>query len=243
MPEMDLGDVTIHYEETAVEKPMTLVFCHGLGGNGSGFVSHFDFWSQYFRCLTWDNRGLGQSSQAAKYNLPLYASDLARLMDRLGIEKAIVHGVSWGGVLVQQFALDYPQKCAAIILDSTSSEVNVASSEGWYERAEAVKSGANTNVKPEHAESFIAEARATAGLREHPFTTRLKAIRCPTLVVGGGQDQVAGAAGSVILGRTIPKARLEILQDAGHGIINQARERFRELVLEFAKANGLLAAG
>jgi 3-oxoadipate enol-lactonase len=126
MPEADLGDVTIHYEEAATDKPMALVFCHGLGGNGDGFVSHFDFWSQHFRCLTWDNRGLGRSSAAAKYNLPLYAGDLARLMDRLGIGRAIVLGVSWGGVVVQQFALDHPDKCAAIVLDSTSSEVNVA---------------------------------------------------------------------------------------------------------------------
>ncbi|HEY7270795.1 MAG TPA: alpha/beta hydrolase [Dehalococcoidia bacterium] len=240
MPDMDLGDVTIHYEEAAADKPMAIVFCHGLGGNGAGFVSHFDFWSPYFRCLTWDNRGLGKSSQAAKYNLPLYASDLARLMDKLGIAQAIVHGVSWGGVVVQQFALDYPEKCAAIVLDSTSSEVNVAASEGWYARGEAVKSGANANVPPEHRDSFIAEARTTASLREHPLTPRLKEIKCPTLVVGGGQDNVAGAAGSVILGRTIPGAKLEILQEAGHGIINQAPDRFRELVLAFAKENALL---
>jgi pimeloyl-ACP methyl ester carboxylesterase len=240
MPDMDLGDVTIHYEEVATDKPMAFVFCHGLGGNGAGFVSHFDYWSQYFRCLTWDNRGLGKSSQAAKYNLPLYASDLARLMDRLGIGKAIVHGVSWGGVVVQQFALDHPEKCAALILDSTSSEVNVASSEGWYARGEAVKSGQNTSVAPEHRDSFIAEARATAALREHPLTPRLKEIRCPTLAVGGGQDNVAGAAGTVIIGRNIPGARTEILQEAGHGVINQAPERFRELVVDFLKDNKLL---
>jgi len=240
MPDANLGDVTIHYEEAGLDKPMAFVFCHGLGGSGAGFVQHFDFWSQHFRVVTWDNRGLGQSSAAAKYNLPLYASDLARLMDRLGIAKAIVHGVSWGGVLVQQFALDYPDKCAAIILDSTSSEVNVASSDGWYARGEAVRSGANTNVTPEHAESFIAEARAVAGLREHPLTPRLKEITCPALVVGGGQDGVAGAAGSVIIARNLPNARLEIFQDAGHGIVNQKRDEFRALMLEWAKGAGLL---
>ncbi len=236
--DVNLGDVTIHYEEAGVERPRALVFCHGLGGNGSGFVNHFDFWTKYFRCLTWDNRGLGQSSQAAKYNLPLYASDLARLMDHVGIESAIVHGVSWGGVLVQQFALDFPEKCAAIVLDSTSSEVNVASSDGWYARGEAAKT--DPNRRPEHLDSFIAEARAVAGLREHPYTPRLKEIKCPALVVGGGQDGVAGAAGSVILARNLANARLQVYQDAGHGIINQKKDEFRALVLEFARDNGLL---
>ncbi len=68
MPDVDLGDVTIHYEEAAADKPRAIIFCHGLGGSGAGLVSHFDFWSQYFRCLSWDNRGLGKSSAAAKYN-------------------------------------------------------------------------------------------------------------------------------------------------------------------------------
>src|SRR5688572_1087896 len=114
MPYIELGDVTIHYEE-AGSGPLAYVFCHGLGGSGNGFVEEFDFWKEHFgRVLTWDNRGLGRSSQTAKYSVPLYASDLARLLDGVGIIKAVVHGVSWGGVVVQQFALDYPDKCAAI---------------------------------------------------------------------------------------------------------------------------------
>ncbi len=264
MLEVNLGDVTIHYEETGRDKPLAYVFCHGLGGSGAGFVDHFDFWSQYFRVVTWDNRGLGQSSAAAKYNLPLYASDLARLMEHLDIARAIVHGVSWGGVLVQQFALDYPTKCAAIILDSTSSEVNFAASENWYKRGEVARLGAKaevgefqpafaghatsaqrmlesgTRVKPEHVESYVAQARAIAGLREHPFTPRLKEIQCPALVVGGGQDGTAGAAGSVIIARNLPNARLQVYQDAGHGIFRQRQEEFRQLVLEFARENELL---
>jgi pimeloyl-ACP methyl ester carboxylesterase len=264
---MDLGDVTIHYEEAGLDNPAAYVFCHGLGGSGALFTEQFDFWSRYFHVVAWDNRGLGRSSAAAKYNLPLYASDLDRLMGRLGIDRALVHGVSWGGVLVQQFALDYPQRCAAIILDSTSSEVNVAASENWYRRGEVARLGAaaavgefvpafaghtasarsiqeaGTRPRPEHVESYVAQARAIAGLREHPFTPRLKEIRCPALVVGGGQDGTAGAAGSVIIARNLPDARLHLFQDAGHGIFRQKPEEFRRLVLDFAREIGLLPPG
>jgi pimeloyl-ACP methyl ester carboxylesterase len=159
-------------------------------------------------------------------------------MDHVGIERAIVHGVSWGGILVQQFALDYPEKCAALVLDSTSSEVNLAASEGWHARAEAAKT--NPNLDEAHRDSTVAQARATAGLREHPLTPRLKAITCPVLVVGGGKDTVAGAGGSVVLSRNLPNARLQIFPEAGHGIITQDPEGFRALVLEWAGANGLL---
>jgi 3-oxoadipate enol-lactonase len=263
MPRAELGDVTIHYEE-AGSGPAAYVFCHGLGGSGDGFLDDMSFWSQHFRVLTWDNRGLGRSSAAAKYNLPLYASDLARLMERLGIERALVHGVSWGGVLVQQFALDYPERCTALVIDSSSSEVNVAASENWYQRGEVVRLGekarldafqpafaghttsaqqtqdAGPRVKPEHVESYVAEARAVAGLREHPFTPRLRAITCPVLVVGGGQDGTAGAGGSVILARNLPHAELQIFPDAGHGIYRQRQEEFRSLVLDFARRYNLI---
>ena len=242
MSEMDLGDVKIHYEE-AGQGPFAFIYCHGLGGNGDGFVPDLGYWAkQCGRAVTWDNRGLGRSSQAAKYNMPLYAADLARLMDGLGIQKAVVHGVSWGGVVVQQFALDFPGKCAAIILDSTSSEVNFASSNGWYGQGQDAKAGkpGTREVKPEHLDSFMASARAVAGLREHPFTPRLGKIACPALVLAGGKDVTAGVGGSVILSRNLPKAKLHILENAGHGIIHQAPEEFKTLVMDFCREHGVI---
>jgi pimeloyl-ACP methyl ester carboxylesterase len=245
MPYAELGDARIYYEVTG-DGPATYVFCHGLGGSGAGFDAEVEFWSKYFRVVTWDNRGLGRSAPSAKYSAPLYASDLARLMDQLGIARALLHGVSWGGVLVQQFALDYPEKCAALVIDSSSSEVNVKASEGWYGRGDAAQAahreGRDSAVKPEHLESFVAQSRAVAGLREHPYTPRLHEISCPVLVVGGGQDGTAGAGGSVILARTLPNAKLIIYQDAGHGIYRHKVQEFRDEVLAFARAAGVLPA-
>ncbi|MBI2935816.1 MAG: alpha/beta hydrolase [Chloroflexi bacterium] len=264
MSKMDLGDVTIHYEEAGTG-PLAYVFCHGLGGSGQAFVEEFPFWQQHFgRVVTWDNRGLGGSSRAEKYSLSLYAWDLARLLDQLKVRKGVVHGVSWGGIVVQQFVLDYPEQCAAIIIDSSSSEVNVAASEAWYDRGEVARLGQQATlrefrpafpghapraqimqeegnaVRPEHVDSYVASARAIAGLREHPLTPRLKNITCPALVVGAGQDPTAGAAGSVILARNLPNASLRIFQDSGHGVFRHKREEFRALVLEFCRDHGLI---
>lgn len=268
MPKAELAEVSIHYEE-AGDGPLTYVYCHGLGGNGQSFEKdEMPWYAEHFRAVSWDNRGLGRSGQAAKYNLPKYAEDLNGLLDHLGIEKAVVHGVSWGGVVVQRFALDFPERCAAIVLDSTSSEVNPASAENWYMRGEVARLGPEAalagremkpafaghvtmstqqnverTVPPEHLESYIAEARATAGLREHPMTPYLHRIECPTLVVAGGKDTVAGAGGSVVIARAIgANARLEILPEAGHGVMHQAREEFRPLLLEFLTQNGVMPA-
>ncbi len=59
MADADLGDVTIHYEETG-GGPLAYVFCHGGGGTDQVFVEHFPFWQEHFpRVVTWDNRGMG----------------------------------------------------------------------------------------------------------------------------------------------------------------------------------------
>lgn len=263
MPMADLGDVSIHYTIRG-EGPLAYVFCHGLGGSGEGFErDDMDWYAQRFRTIAWDNRGLGRSSAAEKYALHLYAGDLARLLDHLGVERAVVHGVSWGGVTAIKFALDHPQKVAALVLDSTSSESNVRASENWYMRGELARLGAAAlagremqpafeghrtvsatpevpQVKPEHLESYVAECRTVAGLREHPLTPELHRITAPTLVVGGGKDTVAGAGGSVIISRHIAGSRLEILQDAGHGVYRQAPDAYRALLLEFLAERGLM---
>ncbi|MBT5774870.1 MAG: alpha/beta hydrolase [Dehalococcoidia bacterium] len=265
MAQTEIDGVQIYYEERG-DGPLAYIYCHGLGSNSASFIREdLDWYGERFRTVAWDQRGLGQSGQARKYSLPRYAADLVELLDQLDIERAVLHGVSWGGVLVQRFALDFPERCAAIVLDSTSSEVNVGASENWYARGEVgrlgpdavagrelkpafeghstVTSGAPTavsTVKPEHLDSYVAQARATAGLREHPMTPYLARIECPALIVAGGADEVAGAGGSVVISRQIAGSRLEILDGVGHGVYRAARERYRELLLDFLGESGLL---
>ncbi|MFA7248306.1 MAG: alpha/beta hydrolase [Dehalococcoidia bacterium] len=265
MPLMDLGDATIHYEDRG-SGPLTFIHCHDMGSSGERFeADDMDWYAQRFRTISWDNRGLGRSGQSAKYTLPLYAADMAHLLDRLGVERAIVMGVSWGGILVQRFAIDYPERCLALIVDSSSPETNAAASENWYLRAEAARIGAkavigrelspafeghavitpeqadeaHARVKPEHLDSYVAQYRATAGLHEHPLTPYLHRITCPTLAVAGGKDATAGAGGAVVISRNVPNARLHIFQDAGHGTSRTARAEFRTLLLDFLGENGL----
>ena len=261
----EIDGVQIHYQERG-QGPLSYVYCHGLGSNSAGFVAEdLDWYAERFRTVAWDQRGLGQSGPGRKYSLPRYAADLAELLDQLGIDRAVLHGVSWGGVLVQRFALDFPDRCAAIVLDSTSSEVNTGASENWYARGEisrlgpdavagrelkpafeghaTVTSGAPTavsTVKPEHLDSYVAQARATAGLREHPMTPYLNQITCPTLIVAGGADEVAGAGGSVVISRQIAGSQLEILDGVGHGVYRAARDQYRALLLDFLAKSDLL---
>ncbi len=242
MPEMDLGDVVIHYEE-AGDGPLALAFCHGLDTRMTDdFLRDLDLWKQHFdRILTWHHRGMGHSSSTAKYSLPLYASDMARLIDGLGIERVVAVGPLFGGIVVQQFALDYPDKCAALVLDSTSSELNMRISEDYYRRSQALRT--SPNLGPGDPESYVAASRIVAGLREHPLTHRLKNITCPVLIVSGvGQIVNRRDVGSAVMAMQLPNNRLELFEECGPGVFRHQAQKFRELVVEFCREQGIIAA-
>ena len=241
MPKMDMGDVVIHYEE-AGQGPLAFVFCHDLGpGTADDFVREFDFWREHFgHVMTYNHRGMGQSSKAAKYSLPLYAWDLARLTSRLGIERVVVMGALFGGILAQQFALDYQHKCAALILDSTSSEVNTRISEEYYRRSQALRDRHDVNAGD--PESYVAASRIVAGLREHPLTPRLKNITCPVLIVSGVGGNVGRRdVGSAVMAMHLPSNRLELFEGSGLGVFREQPQKFRALALEFFREHRIIA--
>jgi len=263
LPIAELEGANIYFERKGYGET-TYVFCHGLGSNGIKFENEdMDWYANHFDVVSWDNRGLGRSGSSGKYSLPLYATDLKNLLQYLNIEKAIIFGVSWGGVLTQKFATMFPEMCSAIVLDSTSSEVNQKASENWYARGEIARLGikkalagkrlaeafdghrtasnkTQPDVSAEHLDSYVAQCRATAGLREHPLTHELASLVIPALIVGAGNDAVAGAAGSVILNRTLKDSELHIFQEANHGVYATEREGFRQILIEYLKKIDLI---
>ena len=239
MPLANLNEVDIYYDRKG-KGELPYVFCHGLGSNSIRFEEEKGEWySEIFDVVSGNDCGLGRSVFSKKYSLPLYAKDLKNLLDLLSIDKAVIFGVSWGGVLTQIFAIDYPERCHAIILDSTSSEVNRVASERWYQRGQEAYDIYPT-VEETHRESYVAQCRAIAASREHALAMALNKVDILALIVGGGKDEVASAAGSAILSRNLPNSQLHIFQEEGHCTYSLEREGFRDLLLRFTESIKLL---
>ncbi len=242
--------------ETYGDKGDWLVMCHGLGAGLRSMRAAAQRFADSYRILIWDNRGIGESDTApdGDYSIGAHARDLARLLDALGIPRAVIHGSSWGGVLAQRFALDFPEKVRALAVDSSSSEVNERAAQNWIARGEAyLKEGpaglrgapsgltdarpAAEAPAPPQAQAVAGPAadphayyetcRAVASLYEHPMTPDLGQIKAPTLAIVGENDQVAGVGGTVKLSRAIPDCKLVILKDTGHGVYALNPEAFR----------------
>src|SRR4051794_17019917 len=110
MPKVDLGRIRLYYER-AGEGP-GLLFISGTGGDLRVKPGVFESpLGAAFDLLAYDQRGLGQSDKpAGPYSMQDYADDAAELLDAIGWDRAMVIGVSFGGMVAQEFALRHPKR-------------------------------------------------------------------------------------------------------------------------------------
>jgi pimeloyl-ACP methyl ester carboxylesterase len=103
---------------------LPIVFVHTFI-MGHNVYKHQERLSEKYQTIFFDLRGHGQSSPGSEQvTIELLADDLKGLLDQLGIEKAVLCGYSHGGLIVQEFALKYPDRTAAMILSGGYSELN-----------------------------------------------------------------------------------------------------------------------
>lgn len=115
MPFVATNGITLHYEERGSGDPLLLLM--GITAPGSVWEQHAAFWSQNFRCLIPDNRGVGRSDKpAGPYTSALMADDMAGLLRHLGPGAVRVVGCSMGSIIAQQLALRHPDLVRSLVL-------------------------------------------------------------------------------------------------------------------------------
>ena len=120
MPFVKAGDIDIYYERAGTGP--RLLFISGSGADLRMKPNQMDGpFPKAFDILSYDQRGLGQTSKPdVPYTMADYADDAAALMDALGWSSARVIGVSFGGMVAQEFVLRHPAKVERLVLACTS---------------------------------------------------------------------------------------------------------------------------
>lgn len=121
MPFVSVRDIRIHYEIRG--QGPRLLFISGTNADLRRSPNIFDYpLLRHFEILAYDQRGLGQTDRPdLPYTMADYTSDAYELLEAVGWKNCLVMGVSFGGMVAQEFALRYPDRVQCLILACTSS--------------------------------------------------------------------------------------------------------------------------
>ena len=118
----NINGIKICYKTLGKGDPVILV--HGFGDRKEHWRAQIGDLSQHFNVIIFDNRGAGKSDRPdGVYTMEMFADDIAGLMDWLKIKKTNIIGHSLGGMILQNFALKYPNRINKIVLINTSPGV------------------------------------------------------------------------------------------------------------------------
>jgi 3-oxoadipate enol-lactonase len=133
---VELDDISLYYERQGEGEP--LLFISGTGSDLRNKPNAFDGpLARHFSVLAYDQRGLGQTSVPdGPYSMAQYAADAAGLLDALGLDSCLVIGVSFGGMVAQEFAVTYPDRVRRLVLACTSAGGDGGSSYPLHEIAD-----------------------------------------------------------------------------------------------------------
>jgi 3-oxoadipate enol-lactonase len=114
-----------------------LVLVHGFGTKLQGWHFQINFFENRMKVIALDNRGVGKSSRPdCPYSMDMFVEDVNNLLNYLEVDKKIhLCGISMGGMIVQHYALKYPEKLKTLILCATSEKLG----EAFYKLVDGLK--------------------------------------------------------------------------------------------------------
>jgi pimeloyl-ACP methyl ester carboxylesterase len=253
---LPVDGATLHYEATGTGEPVVLL--HGLGSSTRDWEAQVAALAQRHRVISMDLRGHGRSDRGrGPYSIAGFAADVAALLTHLGIPSAHVCGISLGGMVAFQLAVDFPERVRTLAVINSGPAFPGRTLRGRLTllfrfaviRLKGLPSLAPIIAgrlfpKPEQEplrrtfiERFAGNDRASyeATLRAiggFDVSERVGRIRCPVLVLASERDYTPVSAKEAYVGR-LADARLVVIEDSGHASPMDQPERVNAVLLDF----------
>jgi len=256
----DHDGCSLHYEEYGHGAPVLLV--HGLGSSCQDWEYQIPALSTQYRVVVVDVRGHGRSDKPReRYSIPAFSADIQALLEHLNLGPVNYVGLSMGGMIGFQLAVDRPELLKSLTIVNSAPEVKIKSAKDFWQYAkrwtlarlvsmETIGKGLGENLFPKPEQSDLRHKIATRwaqndkraylasfdaivgwGVRE-----RLSRIRCPTLIVTADKDYTPVELKAEYI-RLIPDARLQIIADSRHATPLDQPDEFNRVLMDFLAAH------
>jgi 3-oxoadipate enol-lactonase len=252
----------LYYEVTGnLQSPKTLVFLNGLSQSTVAWVLTTPHFKNDYKIVLLDLIFQGQSDkQGDMRDFDQHAKDVKSVLDLLGIDQAIIAGLSYGSLVAQHFALLFPDRLEKLILMSTFAHKTPYFEAIELAWARAIEAGGYPLLFDIMLPSVLGEdyfknplipidlmkqARSDANnaqalqklmraTKNRPdYREKLKAIKTPTLIIHGEKDLLLLPHMAVEVHKNIPGSQLEIIPNVGHTLNLEAIVQTAELIKKF----------
>lgn len=256
MPKIQSNNINLYYEVHGKGQP--LLFIHGLGSSARDWKLQVEDLSKTYQVITFDLRGHGQSEKpSGPYSLPMFAADTAGLLKSLDVKAAHVVGLSLGGCITFQLAIDFPVLVKSMVIVNSAPEMIVRTFKdrlGVWQRFAIVRLLGMRKMgevlskrlfpKEEHESLRIAFVESWAENDPRAYQDAMRAmvgwsvkdklgsIKCPTLVLTADQDYTPVSIKDEYT-KLIPDAQLVVIPDAHHAMPVEKPEIFNTVLMDF----------
>ena len=218
MPSLDLpSGIRIRYDDRGPRGVPVVVLAHGFGVSLEMWMPQMRALSERHRLITWDARGHGGSSaptDVASYDVPGLAADLRGLLEGLdAVEGAVIGGMSFGGMIALQYAVDHPADTSALIL------------------SDSVTRGDGPIPDVSFTGDPGIDGARLAMVARPDLTPALPGLAMPALLIVGDRDQRILDGLPRMAG--LPRRRIVRLHGCSHGTSGQRPDAWNDAVLRF----------
>ena len=254
-----VDDIQLAYEDTGLGQPVVLL--HGYPFNRSLWTEQVSALSNSYRVVTPDLRSLGESdARPGAATMNRMAQDVAALLDRLEISRAVVGGLSMGGYVALAFYKQFPSRVRALVLADTRAQADTEDGKQTrFQQAEKATAEGMAGI----ADSMLPKLLTPETVSKHPEivkrvrdmmlktkpegaagallgmaeredqTPLLPQITCPTLILVGREDPITPVQDSEKMRREIAGSRLVVIDNASHVSNLERVEQFNEELVRF----------
>jgi 3-oxoadipate enol-lactonase len=260
MPFVENLVARIYWDEEGSGAPLLLIM--GLGWASHGWHRSRSILSEKYRTIALDNRGVGRSdAPPGPYSIAQMAADAAAVLNAARVNTAHIFGVSMGGMIAQEFALQYPNKVRSLILGCTATggpqavraaepvlQVLMTRGQDPDQFAKAITPFIyDPGTAPERIEedavmrrkwyasgdAYSAQLQAVLAWEAY---SRIAQISAPTLVIHGENDRLVPVENAKLIAARIPGAKLVVLPNASHLFLTDQTRAAHSAILDFLGA-------